>query len=52
MYGPEASETLAGLDIAEADERRHVMHLSKWIVGDWQHRASASSGSRFLTTAN
>ena len=52
LAGFYASEYLAGLEMAEPDESRHVMQLAKWIAADWQHRAAASSGSRFLTTAN
>ena len=41
VAGVYASEYLAGLDIAEADESRHVMQLSKWVAPDRQLRASA-----------
>ena len=41
LAGLYASEYLAGLDIAEPDESRHVMHLSKWVAPDRQLRASA-----------
>ncbi len=41
LAGLYASEYLAGLNIAEADESHHVMELSKWIAADWHQRASA-----------
>jgi hypothetical protein len=41
MAGLYASEYLAGLDMAEPDESRHVMQLAKWIAADWQLLASA-----------
>ena len=41
LAGLYASEYLAGLDIAVADESRHVMQLSKWIAPYQQLRASA-----------
>jgi hypothetical protein len=41
LAGLYASEYLAGLDMAEPDESRHVMQLAKWIAPDQQLRASA-----------